>query len=203
MDNAFIPTNAPDTSAGTHIFVAGYFGWNNQNSGCHTDSEGLNWDSWGEAVCKYQAVAEQNVIWGSGSACFEAFPAGRTANTEAQIMYGSTILAAETFKIVKILAAANFSLMRFIRSQAKAAIESSIISLRLLSSRLAPVAIHLAAESLLLKLIAALAASIRSIPALRMSRTSAVTIFGTAMRPRKPVQVFTIHTHRLVVAVQM
>ena len=63
-------SNGPDTSAGTHVFVAGAFSYKNINAprgaGCNTDGEGLIFDSWGVQPYAYQAVAEQNVFWGNG-----------------------------------------------------------------------------------------------------------------------------------------
>jgi hypothetical protein len=73
-----IPVGGPDQSAGTHVFIAGNFGYRNINApsgaGCNTDGEGLVFDSWACTKYAYQAVAEQNVWWGNGSAGFEIFP---------------------------------------------------------------------------------------------------------------------------------
>jgi hypothetical protein len=80
---SMIPANGTDTSAGTHVFVAGYFGWKNINAltgaGCNTDGEGIVFDSWscppsGGTAYKYQGVAEQNVVWGNGGPGFEVYP---------------------------------------------------------------------------------------------------------------------------------
>ena len=75
---SIIPYNGSDASGGTHIFVAGNFGYKNINapSGatCNTDGEGLIFDSWACGSFKYQAAAEQNVWWANGSAGFEAYP---------------------------------------------------------------------------------------------------------------------------------
>ena len=75
---SIIPVDGPDTNSGTHIFVAGYFGYRNINAasgaGCNTDGEGLNFDSWSCMKYTHQGVAEQNVWWGNGNSGFEAFP---------------------------------------------------------------------------------------------------------------------------------
>ena len=82
---SLIPVNGPDTSAGTHVFVAGAFSYNNINAnGCAnpgtTDGEGIIFDSWACSSYKYQGVAEQNMLWGNGSAGFEIFPNCTNAN---------------------------------------------------------------------------------------------------------------------------
>jgi hypothetical protein len=75
---SIIPADGPDTSSGTHVFVAGYFGYKNVNApsgaGCNTDGEGLVFDSWSCMKYKYQGVAEQNVWWLNGNSGFEVFP---------------------------------------------------------------------------------------------------------------------------------
>jgi hypothetical protein len=75
---SIIPVDGPDTSAGTHVFVAGYFGYKNINApsgaGCNTDGEGLVFDSWGCSNYTHQGVAEQNVWWYNGGPGFEVFP---------------------------------------------------------------------------------------------------------------------------------
>jgi hypothetical protein len=77
---SMIPTNGPDTSVGTHVFVAGAFSYNNINApGCSganstTDGEGIIFDSWACSSYKYQGVAEQNMLWHNGSAAIEVFP---------------------------------------------------------------------------------------------------------------------------------
>lgn len=77
---SMIPTNGTTPTLGTHVFVAGEFAYKNiaapDGSGCHTDGEGLIFDSWGCSGTgyRYQGVAEQNVWWYNGSAGFEAFP---------------------------------------------------------------------------------------------------------------------------------
>jgi hypothetical protein len=88
---SIIPVNGPDTSAGTHIFVAGAFSYKNINAqvgeGCNTDGEGLIFDSWGVQPYKYQAVAEQNAFWANGGPGFEAFPQGNgTSDDQATIV---------------------------------------------------------------------------------------------------------------------
>ena len=88
---SIIPVNGPDTSAGTHVFVAGAFSYKNINAsmgeGCNTDGEGLIFDSWGVQPYKYQAVAEQNVFWANGGPGFEAFPQGNgTSDDQATIV---------------------------------------------------------------------------------------------------------------------
>ena len=54
---SIIPVDGPDTSAGTHVFVAGYFGYKNINApsgaGCNTDGEGLIFELVG--VCEIHA----------------------------------------------------------------------------------------------------------------------------------------------------
>ncbi len=93
---SLIPVNGPDTSSGTHVFVAGSFGYKNINApvgaGCNTDGEGLIFDSWGIFSYAHQAVVEQNAFWSNGSAAFEAFPQGnRTTQDEAPIVvFGNT-----------------------------------------------------------------------------------------------------------------
>jgi len=84
---SLIPGNGPDTSPGTHVFVAGAFSYRNINApsgaGCNTDGEGLIFDSWGNDSYKYQAAVEQSVFWGNGSAAFEAFPQGNHTTDDA------------------------------------------------------------------------------------------------------------------------
>ncbi len=88
---SLIPLNGPDTSAGTHIFVAGSFSYKNVNApvgaGCNTDGEGLIFDSWGNISYHGQAVAEQNAFWANGSAGFEAFPQGDHATQDEAPIY--------------------------------------------------------------------------------------------------------------------
>ncbi len=89
---SLIPANGPDTSVGTHVFVAGAFLYENVNApvgaGCNTDGEGLIFDSWGIPQYKYQAVAEQNVFWANGSASFEAFPQGNhTTDDQVTVVF--------------------------------------------------------------------------------------------------------------------
>ena len=83
---SIIPVNGPDTSPGTHIFVAGAFSYKNINApmgaGCNTDGEGLIFDSWGVQPYKYQAVAEQNVFWANGGPGYEAFPQGNGSSDD-------------------------------------------------------------------------------------------------------------------------
>ena len=88
---SLIPVNGPDTSAGTHVFVAGSFAYKNINApvgaGCNTDGEGLIFDSWGIFSYRNQAVVEQNAFWANGSAGFEAFPQGNhSSQDEAPIV---------------------------------------------------------------------------------------------------------------------
>jgi hypothetical protein len=75
---SIIPNDGPDTSAGTHVFVAGYFGYKNINApsgaGCNTDGEGLIFDSWACGNYTHQGVAEQNVWWYNGGPGFQVFP---------------------------------------------------------------------------------------------------------------------------------
>ena len=88
---SIIPANGPDTSPGTHVFVAGAFSYRNVNAatgeGCNTDGEGLIFDSWGIPQYSHQAVAEQNVFWANGGPGFEAFPQGNgTSDDQATII---------------------------------------------------------------------------------------------------------------------
>ena len=75
---SMIPTNGPDGGAGTHVFVAGVFAYNNiaspSGNGCHSDGEGLVFDSWACGKYTHQGVAEQNVWWLNGNSGFEVFP---------------------------------------------------------------------------------------------------------------------------------
>ena len=75
---SIIPVDGPDASPGTHVFVAGYFGYRNVNAptgaGCNTDGEGLIFDSWTCSKYMGQGVAEQNVWWLNGNSGFEVFP---------------------------------------------------------------------------------------------------------------------------------
>jgi hypothetical protein len=79
-----IPTNGPDSSAGTHVFVAGAFSYANidgvgcSGAGKTTDGEGLIFDSWGLQRYTHQGVVEQSAFWGNGSAGLEIFPNGGT-----------------------------------------------------------------------------------------------------------------------------
>jgi hypothetical protein len=80
-----------DTKPGTHIYIAGYFGYHNINSfgggGCNTDGEGLILDSWGNINYSARAVVEQSAVWGNGSAGFEIFPQGdRLTNDRSTIV---------------------------------------------------------------------------------------------------------------------
>jgi hypothetical protein len=93
---SLIPADGPDTSAGTHVFVAGSFSYKNVNApsgaGCNTDGEGLIFDSWGIAAYTHQAAAEQNAFWANGSAAIEAFPQGdgSTDDQATIVMMGNT-----------------------------------------------------------------------------------------------------------------
>ena len=75
---SIIPVDGADSSSGTHVFVAGYFGYKNINAssgaGCNTDGEGLIFDSWACMNYTHQGVAEQNVWWRNGNSGFEVFP---------------------------------------------------------------------------------------------------------------------------------
>ena len=86
---SIIPVDGPDASAGTHIFVAGYFGYKNINAlsgaGCHTDGEGLIFNSWACSKFTSQGVAEQNVWWYNGGPGFEVFPNCLTNGDRAQV----------------------------------------------------------------------------------------------------------------------
>ena len=86
---SIIPVDGPDTSAGTHVFVAGYFGYKNINAssgaGCNTDGEGLIFDSWACGKFTHQGVAEQNVWWYNGGPGFEVFPNCLSNGDRAQV----------------------------------------------------------------------------------------------------------------------
>ena len=86
---SIIPVEGPDASAGTHVFVAGYFGYENINAkvgaGCHTDGEGLIFDSWACGKFTHQGVAEQNVWWYNGGPGFEVFPNCLSNGDRAQV----------------------------------------------------------------------------------------------------------------------
>jgi hypothetical protein len=86
---SIIPVDGPDTSAGTHVFVAGYFGYKNINApsgaGCNTDGEGLIFDSWACGKFTHQGVAEQNVWWYNGGPGFEVFPNCLANGDRAQV----------------------------------------------------------------------------------------------------------------------
>ncbi len=71
--------NPAQTGAGTHVFVAGTFDYDNINAptgaGCNTDGEGIVFDSWScQGPYTHQGVMEQNVVWGNGSDGYEIFP---------------------------------------------------------------------------------------------------------------------------------
>jgi len=86
---SLIPVNGPDSSPGTHVFVAGNFAYKNVNapSGatCNTDGEGLIFDSWACTQYSRQGVAEQNVWWMNGGPGFEVFPNCRQNGDKAKI----------------------------------------------------------------------------------------------------------------------
>lgn len=86
---SIIPVDGTDKSTGTHVFVAGYFGYKNINAltgaGCHTDGEGLIFNSWACSKFTAQGVAEQNVWWYNGGPGFEVFPNCLTNGDRAQI----------------------------------------------------------------------------------------------------------------------
>ncbi len=92
-----IPTDGPDSSTGTHVYIAGAFSYANVNgvgcsgSGQTTDGEGIIFDSWGLQRYTYPGVVEQNVMWRNGSSGFEIFPnGGRTRRpiTPSTIRHG-------------------------------------------------------------------------------------------------------------------
>jgi hypothetical protein len=86
---SLIPVNGPDKSAGTHIFVAGNFGYKNTNApsgaGCNTDGQAVIFDSWSCTKYSHLGVVEQNVWWMNGSSGFEAFPNCVSNGDKAQI----------------------------------------------------------------------------------------------------------------------
>jgi hypothetical protein len=98
---SIIPANGPDTSAGTHIYVAGVYLGHNSNTGAvgspgcnvgggHSDGEGIILDTWGAGYTTngylYQAVIENSLIWNSGGSSLQIFPQTATgANDRAQI----------------------------------------------------------------------------------------------------------------------
>jgi hypothetical protein len=91
----------PDSGAGPHVFIDGYFGAYNTNatgtgqcavsgnpSFQHSDGEGVIFDTYAMGYAhgfNKQVVLENSVIWHSGNACIEVFPAGnRTTDDLAQ-----------------------------------------------------------------------------------------------------------------------
>jgi hypothetical protein len=94
---SFIPGN-PDSGSGPHIFIDGYFGAYNTNaigtgqcaqsgnsSFPHSDGEGVIFDTYAKGYAygfNKQAVLENSVIWHSGNACIEVFPAGDRTNDD-------------------------------------------------------------------------------------------------------------------------
>ena len=87
---SMIPIAGPDTSSGTHVIVAGYFGYKNVNApsgaGCNTDGEGIIFDSWSCGTPYiYQGVAEQNVFWLNGNGGFQVFPNCNANGDKTQI----------------------------------------------------------------------------------------------------------------------
>lgn len=108
---SILPSNGPDTSAGTHIYVAGaYLGYNTNTGtpgspGCniaggHSDGEGIILDTFGAGYTTagylYQAVIEQTLIWNSGGSSLQIFPqAAAAANDKSQyFILTSTMYAA-------------------------------------------------------------------------------------------------------------
>jgi hypothetical protein len=84
---SFIPVGSTDTSAGTHIYVSQNFLYRSINAAgptqCvssgdarhpHSDGNGIIFDTWAQNSYPYQGVVANNVIWGNGNACFQAFP---------------------------------------------------------------------------------------------------------------------------------
>jgi hypothetical protein len=84
---SLIPTGSTDASAGTHIYVSQNFLYRSINATgptqCltsgdarypHSDGNGIIFDTWAQNSYPYQGVVANNVIWGNGNACFQAFP---------------------------------------------------------------------------------------------------------------------------------
>ena len=91
---SLIPT-AGTGASGTHIFVAGYFGYDNVNapSGatCNTDGEGIIFDSIpGGSVYPYQIVVEQSIAWGNGGPGFLIYPPGSNPDEANYYIFNST-----------------------------------------------------------------------------------------------------------------
>lgn len=107
---SWIPSNGPDTSAGTHVYTAGAFLGYNSNTGApgspgcliaggHSDGEGIILDTWGAGYTTsgylYQSVIEQSVIWHSGGSSVQIFPqANAAANDKTQYFIESNTLYA-------------------------------------------------------------------------------------------------------------
>ncbi len=96
---SMIPVNGSIATQGTHVFVAGYFGYRNINApagaGCNTDGEGLVFDSWsclgGGNAYSHQGVAEQNVWWYNGGPGLEIFPNCQKNGDKSQVYaFGNT-----------------------------------------------------------------------------------------------------------------
>ncbi|WP_156180796.1 hypothetical protein [Bradyrhizobium sp. LTSPM299] len=86
---SLIPAGATDDSPGTHVYVSQNFLYRSINATdpnqCtvtgdanhpHSDGNGIIFDTWAGNSYPYQAVVANNVIWGNGNACFQAFPGG-------------------------------------------------------------------------------------------------------------------------------
>jgi hypothetical protein len=93
--------SASDTNSGTHIYVAGSFGWANTDAnpcagGAPTDGEGLIFDDFdnsqtGGTAYIYQAVAYNDLFVGNGGRGFQAYQ-NKTGASSAPI-YGEFITA--------------------------------------------------------------------------------------------------------------
>ena len=101
---SMIPTNGPDTSSGTHVFVAGVFAYKNINApfgaGCNTDGEGIIFDSWscdpGVRGYEHQGVVEQSAMWMNGNSGFAVFPNCLKNGDNAQVyVFNNTSYANE------------------------------------------------------------------------------------------------------------
>lgn len=107
---SIIPSNGPDTSAGTHVYIAGFYLGYNTNTGApgspgcnvaggHSDGEGIIFDTWGAGYTPsgylYQAAVEQGLIWHSGGSSVQIFPqAAAGANDRSQYFISDTTMYA-------------------------------------------------------------------------------------------------------------
>ena len=94
---SIIPANGPDHSAGTHVYISGFYLGYNTNTGnpstvgCnvaggHSDGEAIILDTWGAGYTSggylYQAVIEQGLAWHSGGSSIQIFPQANAATDD-------------------------------------------------------------------------------------------------------------------------